>query len=564
MGLAATLATAGRSLELFSAGIQVAGNNISNANTPGYIREKLELGANFPYRAGNLVFGTGATAIGIKQQINKFLESRLYAANSEFTGAQSRNDIYKQLEGAIKELGDADLSTSLNNFLGSVNDVVNQPENQAFRQIAIGRGQQFATDIRDLRTRVDELRTDANDQVSGLVDEANRLIDQVNRLNPQIVSLEGAGQTGSDAGGLRSQRYQALNRLSEIIPIKYVENSAGSVDIFSGSDSLLQGNSVQHLETVATSDRGVPIENVRIENSPTYLSGAGGELNGLLDGRDTILGGFTDKLDDYAGNLISEFNKVFSGGEGIQGYSSLTGTYAASDASVPLNAAGLAFTPQHGSFQVKVVNKGTGIATTQTINVDLDGIGSDTSLNDLQTALDAVPNLSATVTTDRRLTLTAADGYEIRFANDTSGALAALGLNTFFTGSTSRDVDVNSTVANNADLFAAGKGGGPGDGSNAADLAQFIDQPVAGLSNTSLDEYYNGLVSQLGQSSSSEQALQDGFSAYRDTILNQRSQYSGVSLDEEAIKVMEYQRSYQTAAKLIGVVDQLFDVLIHI
>jgi flagellar hook-associated protein 1 FlgK len=141
MGLNATLATAARSLEVYSAGIHVAGQNISNANTPGYIREELLLEAGQPYKKGGLVFGTGVLAAGIVQQIDSFLETRIHGANSDFSASEAKDAIYKQLEGEIRELSGDDLSTALNDFLATINNLMNQPESAALRQIAVQEGE---------------------------------------------------------------------------------------------------------------------------------------------------------------------------------------------------------------------------------------------------------------------------------------------------------------------------------------------------------------------------------------------------------------------------------------
>lgn len=563
MGLSAALATAARSLEVFSAGIQVAGQNIANASTPGYIREKLVLTENQPYRQGNLVFGTGVLVSGIRQQLDKYLETRLNVASSEASGTSVRNSIYKQLEVTIQELSGSDLSTGLNAFLSSLEEVANQPELLANRQIAVRQGEQFASSVVAMRGRVDDLRSSLNTQVSNLVTEANQLIEQIAKLNPQIVATESAGLLQSDAGGLRTQRYQAIQRLSEIIPIKAIENSTTGVDIFLGSDYLLLSNQVQKLETIYEVDHGEQVLNVRVDGSNTPLTGTQGELAGIISGRDEILGKFIDDLDLYVGTIIHEFNKLHSGGEGLQGFTKVTGTQSATSTTSPLNHAGLPFAPQHGSFDIKVVNQQTGIIETSTIAIDLDGIGTETSLADLQAALSGIPNVTASLTTDRKLVIQSAAGYEIRFANDTSGVLASLGINTFFKGSDSSTLGVNDALAANAGLLAAGLGGGLSDGSNVLRLSQFATKPLAALGNVSLSQHYDTLVSQIGQQSAAEQALSDGFAAFRGALESQRSQYSGVSLDEEAIRVLEYQKSYQAAARIVSVIDELYRTLLQ-
>ncbi|TWU11601.1 flagellar hook-associated protein FlgK [Symmachiella macrocystis] len=566
MGLNSALAIAGRSLEVFTTGIEVAGNNISNANTPGYIRERLYLSPSQGTKKGALVVGGGVLVDGIRQEIDKYLETRIHTSSSDFYGSQQREDIYKQLEATVNELSDGDLSTGLNEFLGKIQDFANQPEVSAVAQIAVQQGVEFAREIADMRARFNDQRSSLGVKVTDLVNEANVLIDRIGELNRKITETEAGGLLNSDAGGLRTERYNAMNRLAEIIPIRAVERETGYFDIFVGPDHLVLQGEVQHLETEVSVDREAQVLNVKVEGSISDLPGTSGELNGVIDGRDQILGGFIDELDTYTQNIIFEFNKIHASGQGTEGFDSVAGTYSVEDTAASLDAAGLAFAPEHGSFEVIVENKLTGARETTTIQIDLDGInpGPNTSLDSLRTDLDAISNVTATLTPDRRLELEADSNYEIYFANDDSGTLAALGINTFFTGSSSSDIAVNQAVLEDTSKFAVAQGGGSGDGSNALKLAKFIENPVEALGQLNLDDYYDGMISELAQNSASETAVRQGFESFRNSLVTQKQQFSGVSLDEEAIKVMELQRSYQMAARLIGVIDELLSTLVSL
>lgn len=564
MGLNAALYTAGRSLEVFSTGIQVAGQNIANANTPGYIREHIDLAPNLPYKTGGLTLGTGVFINGVRQEVDQFLEERIHVANSDAEVYQAREKIYQELETALQELGESDLSSDMSLFLASVNDLANQPESSPNRRLVIEEGEMLANEVSALRTRLDLLRTQESTNVEGLIAEANELIDVIYGLNREIPLLEAAGQLKSDAGGLRSQRYTALNRLSEIIPIRYQEHPSGSVDVFVGTDYLILGGERQHLQTEPVVDREVSVVNVTLTNTLTDVSRYGGELRGVIEGRDDVLGGFVDQLDQYSESLIYEFNKIHASGEGLIGFGSVTSDARVLSTTAALNtaASGLEFVPQHGSFQVKVTNSITGVTESSNITVDLDGIGADTTLASLQAALNGVSNVNASITTDLRLKLDAAANFDIRFSDDTSGALAALGINTFFTGSDSLNIGVNSTLKNDHRLLATGQGGGPADGRNAFELTTFVENPVSALGDVSLNAFYNGMVTSVAQNSASESALAEGFDGFRQSLFSQRDQISGVNLDEEAIDLMRFQRSYQSAARIISTVDELFGILL--
>jgi len=235
------------------------------------------------------------------------------------------------------------------------------------------------------------------------------------------------------------------------------------------------------------------------------------------------------------------------------------------DPSLALNNSGLLITPEHGSFEVKVYDQTTETTSTTRINVDLDGLNAnDTSLDDLVVALDAVDNLNASLTQEGRLQLTTDAGYEVRFGDDSSGTLAALGINTFFNGTDSNDIEVNSLLKTEPSYLAAGFGDGPGDNRNAQRLAKFMETPSSILNGVSLDEFYADVTAQAATAAGAETSISDGFRSFQESLNGLRQQNSGVSLDEEAIKVIELQQGYSAAARIISTVDELFNILLNI
>lgn len=565
MSLSAALATASRALEVFSTAVQVSSSNIANANTPGYIREELKLTSDSSFKRGDLIVGAGAKATAVRQAIDQFLETRIHATNSEAHAAGARESIYTQLEGQLRELGDQDLSSRFSSFLSAINEVVNQPEQGPLRNNIVAAGEALVSDITSLRSRVDRLRTDQTGRINNLVDEANNLIDEIGDLNQKITRHEINGLSESESGGLRTQRYDALNRLSEIIPVQYREQPNGNVDVYSGSEYVVFSGHRQHIETATIEDRGVEVDTVQFTQTHFQISQAGGEIRGVIDGRDEILGAFVDDLDQLAGSLIFAFNRIHSSGEGLEGYSTITSTSRVDDANAVLSDVELPGSINHGSFELKVTNRLTGITQAETIRIDLDGIGgNDTSLEDLRAAIDSAANVSATITTTGELRLDAAPEFDLRFADDTSGVLAFLGINTFFTGSDSASIGINSLIKENQNRLATGQGAGPSDNRNVLQLATVLEQPLDQLGGRGIEDFYQNVVSGIAQGTSAEKAKASGLEQFRQALLSQREQFSGVSLDEEAVRLIEFQQAYAASARVIRSVDELFDILVSL
>ena len=112
---------------------------------------------------------------------------------------------------------------------------------------------------------------------------------------------------------------------------------------------------------------------------------------------------------------------------------------------------------------------------------------------------------------------------EFAFSGDTSGVLAALGLNTFFTGSTAATIGVNDELKgiDNAGKFAASLGGIGEDSRNAERLAAFLDEPLDSAGNASLADLYNQLINEVTQGSSISQSVAEGFRTFEGTLEGQ-------------------------------------------
>ena len=557
---------AGNTLQAMQIGLHVVGNNIANANTPGYVRERTIYSPAPVQELGSLTLGLGVEIAGIVQNVDKFTEIRLLDASSDRASAEVQEDVYRDLELALGELTDVDISTSLSNFFGSISLVHDTPEDVAIRNLAIGDGVTLAQRINALDSRARSLYDDYTQRVDDISSEINTLTEQISQLNLQIVSAEGGGASGSDAGALRSQRKLALQQLAELTNIEVTEQDSGAVNVSINGDILVFEGTRREVTSEATNEDGLTRTEIRFTDNNAALEVTAGELHGIYQARDTVISDFLGGLDDFAATLAFEFNKVFSQGEGLVGFSELTSVESVEDPSVALNAAGLNFTPVSGVFQFNVRNVETGLTDTHDIFVDLNGLDGDTSLTSLAAALDAVDGVSAEVNFRNELVLTAdGDAIEFSFAGDTSGALAALGLNTFFTGSTAGDIAVNDVLqadSSSGALFAASDSG-VGDGNGIAlQLMTLSDTSLGSLDGGTITGVYDQLINDTTQGATVTGAVADGLRVFEGTLDAEVAAVSGVNLDEEAIDMIVLQQTYQATARYISTLSEMLDVLV--
>jgi len=230
-----------------------------------------------------------------------------------------------------------------------------------------------------------------------------------------------------------------------------------------------------------------------------------------------------------------------------------------------LDAAGLAFTPENGSFQIQVKNTVTNVTQTVDVFIDLNGLTTDTSLADVTATINAISGISAQITLDNRLQITSDSNLtEFEFAKDTSGVLAALGINTFFTNSTTNDIGINQAVQDDATKFVGSRNGVGVDSEQAIALAGFIDTPLATYGQRSLSIIYEDFVGEVVQSAAVARSVTKGFLTFARTLEGQHLGISGVSIDQEAIDMLAYQRAFQASARLVATIDELLGILVNL
>jgi flagellar hook-associated protein 1 len=569
MSLFGSIQMGANTLQAMQIGLQVTGNNIANANTPGYVRQEVIYSPAPVQKIGNLTLGLGVQVDAIVDKIDRFVLERLVGARGDRAGAEVQEEAYTEIENLLNGLsGETDLSTLFTNFVNSIGEVLSNPSSAAARNLVVTQGDTLASTFNSLASRAVTVREEFNNRIVASADEINTLAEEVRRLNIQVATVEGSG-SASDAGALRIQRQKSIDRLSEILGVSVNEQTSGAVNISVGGDYLVFEGTRRPVEAIVSADEGASIGTIQFAETQSPLESNIGELAGLYVARDEIVGGFLDGLDQLAGLLANEFNKIHSQGQGASGFEELTSVDAIADPDAALDEAGLAFTPVSGHFQLQVFNRDQNETTSHDIFIQLDGLDDDTTLADLTATLDEIDGVSAFINSSGRLEIRSESANtEFAFDGDTSGVLAALGLNTFFTGSTARDIGINDTLRGlgNEANFAASRGGlgKEADTANALLLSKFLDQPLESAGGTTLTDVYDRLINTISQGATISGSIADGFRTFENTLDGQMQAVAGVSLDEEAINLITLQRIYQASARFIQIASELLDTLVNL
>ncbi|MCA9292014.1 MAG: flagellar hook-associated protein FlgK [Phycisphaerales bacterium] len=545
------------------AAIQVTGNNMANAATPGYARRTVHFGsARDEMSSSSHYIGTGVNLLDVRREVDGALQSRLRNAISDERASIVDQRYLTAIEILQNETTDNDISSRLSAFFNAFSELANNPEENAVRSVVVQEAIGLASSLAGLRQDYGTVRAQIDESLGQATRQVNELLDQIAAINMQIAQSETAN---SRANALRDQRDRIIDEVSTYLDITAREQANGVTDVFVGSLPIVLAGSSRGIELRPESTTTGVDYTLRIRDDGSLLDPRSGELGALLRQRNDTVQPALEDLDTLAANLIFELNRLHAQGQPKTLQNAFTGTYQVTDTTVPLNDAssGTSFDIDNGGFFVHIRNTSTGIMDSYRIDVN----GATDSLDDLIAEINVnvgVPNLTAGVTSDGSFTLTAGSGYAISFSEDTSGALAALGVNTFFVGSTALDIDVHADIQANPNYIAAGGGNINGSNDTAVAIANLQDVPVDALNGMSLRGFWLQSVNALAASTGSANRDVASSALVRESLAAQLSAVSGVSLDEESMNLLTFERQFQAAARFISVIDEQIQTLLSL
>jgi len=462
-GIGLVLSIAKDALAAQRHGMDVTGHNIANVNTSGYSKQSLVHEAREPAPYGGLLFGRGVDVTQIVRSSDQFIEDRLMQQQSDMFSLKEMENYIQVLEGLFNENSESSMSMMMADFWNLWHDIANNPsgasERTALYEHSISLSDQFNT----LNADLTQLGTDLTNAVSDGIEKINEITNEIGVLNGKIVGME----ANNIANDLRDQRNMLVSELSEYLYAKTFEQSNGSLTVVTarGCNLELGGDNGDSVLWQGSGGATADITN--------YITS--GKLDGWLNMRDEIIARNKLDLDALAKEFIWAVNQQHSQGVGLEALSTVTGTYQATDETAALDSSGLTYADKivDGGFRMWVYDGDGNYVTDETITIDADVTQLDAGVaSDIVTQITNIhANITAT-TTDCKIQISTANSYTFAFSDDTSNVLAALGINTLFTGSTAGGIGINDTIVNDKDNIAA------------AQVANNVGPAVAGSSNT--------------------------------------------------------------------------------
>jgi flagellar hook-associated protein 1 len=451
-GLFTSLLSASRALEAQRYGLDVAGQNIANVNTPGYSRRTIDLAALAPHGAGSA--GGGVEAVGVRALRDRLLETRMLQEIPAQHREVAMSSALSVVEAAIGTPGSS-IDKSLQNFYDGFARLAEAPVSATVRQDVLLQADALAGSFRDMATRLESARRDTDQQVRSTTEEINSLTEQIRAMNASIAAMP----SPESSLHLRDDQAQLVRRVSELVDVQVLDRPEGGVDLMIGNGQPVVVGQTRYDVALSSTPTGYAALSI---NGTTVTSEiTGGRLGGLLQVRDISIPDYQTRLDDLAFEVANQVNTI------------------------------------HGA-------------------------GFDQS--------------------------GAAAGNLFGFSTPPIGTAALV---------------VDPAVAADPRLVAAAGIANGGDNQAARDIAALREQRVLNGNTATLSDSWGQLVYRVARDTKAATDESTSRKAIVDQVEALRDQISGISLDEEAMHLIKFQRAYEANARFFSAIDQTIGMLLE-
>lgn len=495
------LEMAKRALSAQQAALYTTGHNISNANTEGYSRQRVNFNTSTPYPAigrnrpeipGQK--GTGVEVGSVQRVRNEFLDKQYRTENSRTGFWDSTSKALSRMEELLNEPSDSGLSHTINEFWDSLEELSVHPDSDGARSVVAQRGLAVAETFNHLSESLHSIQDDLSKEMNASVKDANSLLTQINNLNNQVKQIEPHGDLAND---LYDKRDQLIDELSAKMNIKVTYEDAG-------------GNSQKNAQGIAS------IELINREG-------------GSMDPPIQLLDGTNDYDDEYFNDFITLSSSEDSG--------AITGVHFKTEDGEPTSMDAEQF-----------VGESIG-----TISGMMESFGY--VVNDGETEgqypkmIDNLNQMAKAMADEFNDVHRMDDGTQNFFKYDDSNPANTI---TVLNDILDDPRLINASIDDN-------------DGKNALNLAKVFSETIKDgeLEGHSINSFYDQIIGDLGVNAQQANRMADNTDVLRSQVDEQRMSVSAVSLDEEMTNMLKFQHAYNASARSMTAIDELLDRIIN-
>lgn len=290
--------------------LQVTGNNIANASTPGYSRQEAVQTENIPLNAGVGYLGQGVNVTTVKRIYDQYLTAQVQSGQAATSAADQLNNLVSGLSQYMSD-SNSGLSSALTSFFNGADGLTSNPSSTTARQVFLNAASGLQSRFNAMAGQLSSLSAQVNTQVQTQISAVNSVAQQLASLNDQISKAEAS--SGQPANDLRDQRDQLVQTLNQSIKASVVQTSDGQYNIYVGNgQALVQGNQSYQLAAVPSQYDPTQLSVGYKSPAGTVTIGdsqlGGGALGGLMSFRENTLIPAQNQLGKLAAAVSADVN----------------------------------------------------------------------------------------------------------------------------------------------------------------------------------------------------------------------------------------------------------------
>ena len=607
-----------RSIMAHTDAITTAGHNISNANTEGYSRQRVQFKEFDPLykpdleraeRAG--MIGQGMDSQSINRVRDELLDQRITEQQHSESYWETRSKYYTMIEQIYNEPDDVSIRSNMDKFWEGWQELSVHPESQAARQAVVTRGESLADSIKTKWEALMGVGNLINGDIEATVKQVNDYTRQIASLNAEIVRSRGMGDNPND---LLDRRDLLVDKLSKIINITSDRRDSDEFMVHLDGHVLVQGGVARSfdLETVVDNNG---YDKLVWKDTGNEAVIKGGTLGALIELRDVDIRSEVQSLNTMTMNFSDLVNDIHRNGYGAN---NVTGLDFFTQHSFVENVNGNYDRDGDGTLDHSYIFRFTGttkLNPQEQIGLEgvmtLSGSGGNVQVayhptDTVETVINRINDSNGEVKAylDRNNNLvlkgTTASAVEnpdfvIRHVEDSgffltgyTGILQASGAAGAYDYAQADAVqalagaqfavspvlnpagyiEVNQALKNDVMSVAAAYKDNSGnvnagDGRAAVEIAAIRNTKVMIGHERTFDDYFADSVTNVGLKGEQAENMHLSHSAVMEDLRSLRDSISGVNIDEELADIIKFQHGYNAAAKFVTVWDSLLDTIIN-
>lgn len=607
-----------RSLMAHSTQIQTAGHNISNADTEGYSRQRVNVKSFDPLYRPDLEramvpgqIGQGTDVSSITRLKDDLLESRIVAQGNEESYWETRNKYYEMIESVYNEPNDISVRSNMDKFWQAWQELSMYPESDAARQVVVSRSESLTNSIQQQFKSLDAIGQQINGDIEATVKQINDFSRQIAALNHEIVRAKGMDDNPND---LMDRRDNLVEKLSHLINVTVVSKDPDEFMVHTDGQVIVQGSLARQIESVGQIDNN---GYGKLVWADTKLDAEfrGGQLGALLELRDkdvrnqiqslnTMTLNFADLVNDVHRNAVGKNN--VSGLDFFTQHDFIENTQGNYDR----NGDGIEDTSYifriTGTNELKQ-NEQIGLEGIMTFNANGENVqvryfASDTVADVINRINDSNGEVKAYLDRNNQLVLKATSSanlenpdFVIRYIEDSGlfltgysgilqnsgeegaynfaqanavNALSSAQFSVAPLANPSAYIEINPQIKNDIQSVAAAFPNSQGyasssDGRAAVEMAAIRNTKIMIGSERTFDDYFADTVTNVGLKGEQAENQFTSYTKIMNDLRDLRDSISGVNIDEELADIIKFQHGYNVAAKFVSVQDELLNTLIN-